>query len=72
VNEGENGDRFAEMMKKDLPQVSPIFCYEWHKQIHYLFYISIYIKLKFLSESSWNNLLLQNYLGRERMITDSI
>lgn len=24
VNEGENGNRFAEMMKKDLPQVSLI------------------------------------------------
>lgn len=27
VNEGENGNRFAEMMRKDLPQVSPIIFY---------------------------------------------
>lgn len=26
VNEGENGTHFAEMMKKDLPQVASNFC----------------------------------------------
>lgn len=30
VNEGENGTRFAEMMKKDLPQVMGVFFMSWH------------------------------------------
>lgn len=30
VNEGENGTRFAEMMRKDLPQVVEFFFMSWH------------------------------------------
>lgn len=34
VNEGENGNLFAEMMKKDLPQVSLVTFYQLFPFVH--------------------------------------